>query len=455
MPKPYSRALLATISTAFILASLSSITLAADGPWRLNQALNLSEGFSLSGTHRSRFENIVDNVQPGTSPNDQVIAIRTTLNAQYRKGDFSSQLEFIDARQSLADRDSVLGNATVDSLDILQANIGHSFGANNNTNVRVGRFSEDWGSRRLMARNRFRNTINAFDGVVVHHQGNNDSELRFMASQVVRRLPTDKLSLLDNEYESDDSTGAQKFYGVHASLPNLFSNLSTEIYFYALREKDTSEVNTRNRQLNTAGFRLRSAQIPGSYDFEVESVVQTGERRSSTSPANTTDLDNRAFFQYLMLGYSFDVPSRLRVMLEFDYASGDSDPFDNDNERFDSLFGPTTFEFGVVGLYNPFNRSNLATPGLRVVLTPWENINLMASYRHFWLAEEKDSWGRTGIRDTSGDSGSYLGQHLQLRLRWDAIPGNLRIETGAIFLQARNLSDKNTEYVYAGTTFTF
>lgn len=455
MSNKYQLAPLATFFAALFIASVSPTTLAADAPWRLNDALGLSEGFSLSGSHRSRFENIVDNVRPGTSPNDQVIAIRTILNAEYRKDGFSSQLEFIDARQALADRDSVLGNATVDSLDILQANVGYNFGADNSTRVRVGRFSEDWGSRRLMARNRFRNTINSFDGVVVHHQGSNDSELRFMASQVVRRLPTDKTSLLDNDRESDDSTGGQKFYGVHASLPNLSSSFSTEFYFYALREKDTSQINTRNRQLNTAGFRLRSAPSTSAYDFEVESVVQTGERRSSTSPSDAIDLDNRGFFQYLMLGYSFDVPSRLRLMLEFDYASGDSDPLDQNNERFDSLFGPTTFEFGVVGLYNPFNRSNLATPGLRAVMTPWENINLMASYRHFWLAEEKDSWGRTGLRDSSGDSGSYLGQHLQLRVRWDVVPGNIRIETGAIFLKAKNLSNKNTEYFYAGTTFTF
>ncbi|NQV69673.1 MAG: alginate export family protein [Pseudohongiella sp.] len=455
MPNKSQLAPLTIFIASLAMISLSSISLAADAPWRLNEALGLSDGLSLSGSQRLRFENIVDNVQPGTSPNDQVLAIRTILNAQYRKGGFSSQLEFIDARQELADSDSVLGNSTVDSLDILQANIGHTFGAANNTAVRIGRFSEDWGSRRLMARNRFRNTINSFDGVVVHHQGSNDSEIRFMASQVVNRLPTDKLSLLDNENELDDSNSAQRFYGIHASLPNLSSRFSTELYFYALREKDTAEVNTRNRQLNTAGFRLRSAPSANAYDFEVETVVQTGERRSSTSPSNTTDLDNRAFFQYLMLGYSFDIPSRLRVMLEFDYASGDSDPLDRNNERFDSLFGPTTFEFGVVGLYNPFSRSNLATPGLRAEMTPWKNINLMASYRHFWLAEEKDSWGRTGLRDTSGDSDSYLGQHLELRVRWDVLPGNLRVETGAIFLQAKNLSDKNTEYFYAGTTFTF
>lgn len=428
---------------------------AAEGPWRLNDALELDQGFSLGGVQRTRYEHISDNVQPGTSPNDQVVAIRTLLNAQYRRGGFSSQLELMDARQELADEDSVLGNGTVNALSILQANVGYSFGSENNTNVRFGRFSEDWGSRRLMARNRFRNTINAFDGLVVHHQGSAGSETRFMASQVVRRLPADKPSLLDNEYEGDESSAAQRFYGVHTTLPELFSNLTTEFYFYALREKDSSDVRTRNRRINTAGFRLRSAATPGAYNFEIESVVQNGERRASTAATDVSDLDHRAYFQYLMLGYSFDVPSRLRLMLEFDYASGDSDPFDQDNERFDSLFGPTTFEFGVVGLYNPFNRSNLMTPGLRLEANPMENVGVMASYRHFWLAEEKDSWGRTGLRDVTGDSGSYLGQHLQLRIRWDIFPGNLRIETGAILLQAKNLSDNNADYFYVGSTFTF
>jgi len=450
-----SRSCRVLLSAVLVFTLLPTFTIAAEGPWRLNDALGLDQGFSLSGVQRIRLETISDNVQPGTSSNDQVVAIRTILNAEYKKGNFSSQLEIMDARQELADRDSVLKNSTVNSIDILQANIGYSFGARNNTQLRAGRFSEDWGSRRLMARNRFRNAINAWDGVVVHHQGNDGSELRAMATQVVRRLPTDFNSLLDNEHEADKSSDAQRFYGLHSSLPNLFESFSTELYFYALREKDTSDVRTRNRRINTAGFRLRSGSAPGSYDFEIESVIQTGERRASTSITDVTDLDHRAFFQYLVLGYSFDVPSRLRIMFEFDYASGDSDPSDQDNERFDSLFGPTTFEFGVVGLYNPFNRSNLITPGLRLTADLVENVSLMASYRHFWLAEDKDSWGRTGIRDVSGDSGSYLGQHLQLRLRWDVLPGNLRIETGAIFLQAKNLSDNNPTYFYAGTNFTF
>lgn len=437
------------------VVTCSPFSLAADGPWRLNDALGINQGFGLSGTQRTRYEHISDNVQPGTSANDQVLAIRTILNAEYQRGSFSWQVEFADIRQELADEGSVLGNSTVNSLDFLQANMGYTFGEDNNTNVRLGRFSEDWGSRRLMARNRFRNSINAFDGLVVHHDLDSGAELRFMATQVVRRLPTDKPSLLDNDHDSDESSDAQRFYGVHGSFPDLIEGVTSEFYLYSLREKDTADVRTRNRRLNTAGFRVRSGPSSGSYDFEIETVIQNGQRRASTAATDLTDLDHRAFFQYLGIGYSFDVPSNLRLLLEFDYATGDEDPFDQDNERFDSLFGPTTFEFGVVGLYNPFNRSNLITPGLRITADLAESVGFMASYRHFWLAEKRDSWGRTGIRDRSGESGSYLGQHLQLRLRWDVIPGNLRIETGAILLQAKNLSDKSSEYFYTGATFTF
>ena len=203
------------------------------------------------------------------------------------------------------------------------------------------------------------------------------------------------------------------------------------------------------------GFRLRKPPRAGEFEFEIETIFQTGKRRGSTAATDTTNLDHRAYFQYLMLGYTFDVPSNLRLQIELDYASGDNDPFDQNTERFDSLFGPTTFEFAVVGLYDPFNRSNILTPGIRLFADISTDVSLMASYRHWWLADAQDSWGRTGLRDRSGRSGRYLGQHLQLRLRWDVIPGNLRIETGGVYLDAKNLSSKEPKYFYTSATFTF
>jgi hypothetical protein len=450
-----------TINAARILllvtCSISPFTslIAAEGPWRLNDSLGLDEGFTLGLIQRTRFENISDNVQLGASDNDQVLAIRTLLNAQYNKGNFTSQLEFADIRQELADDDSILKSRTVNAADFLQANIGYRFGAEQNTWVRLGRFSEDWGSRRLMARNRFRNTINAFDGLVVHHDSDNGVQTRFMATQVVRRLPGDFASQLDNEIEADESSDAQRFYGFHSSLPNLFDAFTAEVFYYSIKEKDTSRARTRNKDFDSMGFRLRKPPRAGEFEFEIETIFQKGERHGSTASTDITKLDHRAYFQYLMLGYSFDVPSNLRLQFELDYASGDNNPFDQDNERFDSLFGPTTFEFAVVGLYDPFNRSNIVTPGVRLLADVTSDISLMASYRHWWLADAQDSWGRTGLRDKTGQSGRYLGQHLQLRLRWDVIPENLRIEAGGVYLDAKNLSEKEPKYFYTSATFTF
>ena len=82
-------------------------------------------------------------------------------------------------------------------------------------------------------------------------------------------------------------------------------------------------------------------------------------------------------------------------------------------------------------------------------------VDIMMLYRHLWLAEARDSWGRTGIQDVTGTSGDYLGQHLQLRVRWDIIPGNVAMESGAIIHETADLTNKDPRYAYAGLTFTF
>ncbi len=438
-----------------LFLACAGTALAAESPWRLNDALGLENGFSLSGSHRSRFENLTESLRVGKSENDRILTMRTILNGQYQADGFSAQLELMDSRQELADADSIIGTGTVNSLDILQANIGFNFGDEKHTSIKVGRFTADGGSRRLLARNRYRNTLNAFDGIELRHGFTNESSLRVLATQVVKRLPSDIASLLDNERESDESSDAEKFYALETSFPNLFEGISSEFYFYSIREKDTSKVATRNREIDSLGMRFRKAPSPGQHDWEIESVYQFGERRSSTAASNVTDLDHQAYFQFFMLGYSFDIPSRLRVLFEFDYASGDSDPLDQDSGRFDSVHGVTTFAFGPVGLYGVFSRSNIISPGLRATFNPSSNLNIMASYRHFWLAQAKDSLGRTGLRDVTGNTDRYLGQHLELRARWDVVPGNVRIETGVVFLQNENLSDNDTNFYYAGINFTF
>ena len=439
---------------------ISNSLLAADGPWSLSDALGLDDGFTLSGEHQSRFEHYDGNVFVGASPNDGAFFLRTTLDARYKQDGFSAQVEMMDARQGQADRDTRLTTSQVSTLDLLQANVAYKFGSDNSSEVRVGRFTQDWGSRTLIARNRYRNTINTLDGISFIHKQANGNEFKFLSAQPVRRTPRDRLSLLDNEHRGDKSSEALRIHGVFVNLPNLLTSLlnvdlNLETYYLALKEKDTRKLQTSNRDLHTFGFRARSSAAVNEWDINWESIFQTGERRASSNPLDTVDLDHQAFYQRVELAYSFDTPSRLRAIFEFNYASGDESPLDNDSGRFDTILGVSAFEFGPVSLYAPISRSNIITPGIRLTATPWANVALMADYRHFWLAEDKDSWGRTGQRDTTGNSGDYMGQHLELRVRWSVVPGNIRLDSGLIFLDAKNLIDEQSTFFYIGTKFDF
>ncbi|HAS48945.1 MAG TPA: hypothetical protein DCS33_06620 [Gammaproteobacteria bacterium] len=463
MPSISANSALKSLVVSTTLFALSVAAYGAEGPWTLSDALGLDNGFTISGEHQGRFEHYNGNVYAGASDNDGVFFYRTTIDAEYKRERFSAQVEVMDSRQGQADRDTRLSTSHVDSLDILQANVGLKFGENGASEVRIGRFTQDWGTRTLVARNRYRNTINSFDGVSFTHQQANGNEFKFLSTQPVRRTPRDRLSLLDNERQADKSSEALRLHGAFASLPNLLPtllnndalNLNLETYYLLLKEKDTRKLETSNRELHTFGFRIRSAAAPNTWDINLETIFQLGERRGSSNPADTVDLDHQAFHQRIELAYSFDTPSRLRAIFELNYASGDNSPFDGDSGRFDTLFGVTAFEFGPVALYAPISRSNIITPGIRLTATPWKNIALMADYRHFWLAENRDSWGRTGQRDITGSSGSYMGQHIELRVRWTAIPGNVRVDSGLIALNPKGLARDLSEFFYIGTKIDF
>lgn len=423
---------------------------AAEAPWRIQDALAPPEGFSIGLVHGSRFESISDNPRAGSSPDDSMIIQRTILDARYRSGGVKAQLELYDARQQLADDDAFVTNTAFNALEVLQATL--KFDLPRDGSIRLGRLTTDWGSRRFLARNRFRNAINAFDGFEWIQPLERGALVRLLGSQVIRRLPSDRLGLLDNERITDQSSDAQRFFAASYTLLPSSAPFDTDFFYFYLRETDRPGVATRDRRIHTTGLRLRKPAASGEFDFEIESMLQFGDSRIEKAAFRPL-LEHRAHFHYAALGYSF--PNSVRAVLEFDYASGDEDPYDLENGRFDSLFGVTTFEFGMVGLYQPFSRSNLVTPGIRLFAEPRPDLNVMVSYRHFWLAQARDFWGRTRMWDRSGESGDYLGQHLEFRIRWDVVPGNLQLDTGAVLLNGHGLFEENTRYGYLGLVFTF
>ena len=197
---------------------------------------------------------------------------------------------------------------------------------------------------------------------------------------------------------------------------------------------DDSDVETLSeRRLFTFGFRVLRSPQEGLFDYELETALQFGRGRRSEG---LRDVDGFAHFHHLTLGYTFARAWSPRLTLHYVYASGDKQPADDSWQRFDSLFGGRRFEFAPTSIFGPWSRSNINTPSVRLQLKPGSKWTAFVDYRAVWLASRRDEWVGTGAQDPTGGSGSYVGSQIELRVQWDLLPRNLRLELGYAHLFA-------------------
>jgi hypothetical protein len=79
------------------------------------------------------------------------------------------------------------------------------------------------------------------------------------------------------------------------------------------------------------------------------------------------------------------------------------------------------------------------------------------------LAADEDFWVPAGVVDPNGNSGSYVGSQVEMRLRFDVIPDNVRLEAGYAHLfagefidDAPNSNDQgDSDYVYTQISIDF
>ena len=437
-----------------LFSSIMSSVNAVDAPWRIQNALSFPTWFSLSGQHRTRFENLGEQFRTTENGGDQVLVLRTLVLAEmdFDKIKFAAEME--DSRSYLGDDGTPLSASVVNPLELLQAYVdiptNNLFLDGSKSHLRGGRMTMDVGSRRLVSRNRFRNAINAFTGADWQWTGPEKQQFRLFYTLPIQRR--DSGNILDNDARFDKEHTGVRFWGVYYAPANLPWGDHREVYLFGLNEDDVKGWQTRNRDLYTPGFRIYREPAKNKFDYQIESVFQFGKSRSSTSAANVTDLDHFAHFQHIEVGYTFNANWSPQLLLQYDYASGDDDPDDNDNNRFDTLYGARRFDFGPTGIYGPFARSNLSTPGIRLKLKPDANLTSFISLRGFWLADDDDAWTTTGIRNAPGESDSYIASQIEIRVRWELIPKNLRIEGGVAYLFAGDLMDNagkdDTTYFY-------
>jgi hypothetical protein len=391
----------------------------------------------VTGDQRTRYESLNNRYRRDTEGSDQGLFLRNRLQIELRSDVSEVAVELMDCRGYLRDSGSKFATSQVNAIEPIQI-----YGARHMQDVlwpcdellfQAGRLTMDVGSRRLVARNRFRNTVNTFTGLNVIWTADSGESLQAFWTLPIQRLPFDQQGLSGNGVVFDSEHLDVQFWGVVGALPKCIGNAYLEGYGFGLHEDDSPGRKPGNRELYTIGFRTGTKPISGRFDFELESAVQFGTSRQTVLSEDTTDLDHAAFFQHAELGYTWEVNSKLRAAFQFDYASGDADPFDNENNRFDTLFGARRFEFGPTGIYGPFARSNLVTPGYRITFTQFSSWKVMFAHRLYWLASSTDAWTTAALQDVTGASGRYLGHQPEIRIRCAAVPDTITVDAGTAY----------------------
>lgn len=453
---------------AFAIACVQSASAAFAGePWRLDEALGAPDWLDAGGSYRIRYETLDGAFRKGAAGSDQILVERLLFGVRAHWNAVYLGAELEDSRTQLADAGTPLGTDEVDTFEPLQIYAGlresDVVQSGDSLDVRAGRITIDAGSRRLVARNRFRNTLNAFTGIEGVWTGAGGTEVQAFYVLPVQREPANRDALAHNSTQLDKESFRVELWGILVSQKNLLGRASGEVYLYGLHERDRPGVAVADRDLYTPGLRLFAKPKAGAWDFEIEGALQFGTSRFTPSPSDTADLDHFAGFFHGDVAYSFDVQWSPRLVLQYDYASGDEHPGDRVNNRFDTLFGARRFDFGPTGIYGAFARSNIDSPGFRIEAKPAAGLGGFIGYRAVWLAASRDVLTAANLRDVAGDTGNFVGHQIEAELHYDLLPGNLVLETGGAYLidgpflrHAPGAPHAgNTSYFYVQSTLSF
>ncbi len=410
-----------------------------------------------SGNHRLRYEYMHNGPRPNAAVIDDLLVSRLYLDTKVNAGHWFGELEIQDSRGWFEGESTPIGTDDINTLEPIQAFIGWRGGDDLPLQISVGRITKNLSTRRLVARNRYRNTTNGFSGVDVKWRGE-DWAINAFAFRPVIREPSDRESIANNEFELDKTSPGQQFWGAELK-PATSSEWTAHIL--ALHESDRPDFPSRNRRLVTTGGQWYHLNKQSGIHTAGELGIQFGKSRATSADLDTRDLDHFAWFMHAEAGLRSEYLWQGRMSVLFDYASGDHSLGDGSTQRFDNLFGARRFDFGPTGIYGPQGRSNMISPGIRWDSQPLQPTRLMVVWRGFWLAEPFDIHAGTGFQDDFRGK-RYVGQQVEARIR-QAVTDDLGLEAGAAYLIKGGLlrgdafaqGDEDGAYLYLQTTLRF
>jgi len=383
-------------------------------PRYLSAALNTPEWLDVAFANRIRREGFD---YPFTADQEGTTwdwGQRTRFRTTARWKQFRAEFELQGANSGEDSDTDVVGSSTFNAANVQQLfasmTLPNVLNSGLRTDLHFGRINLDIGSRRIVARSRFSNTSQAFDGIHWRLAKTKEWFFRAFFSQAVFNDDnTERLALFTNKDEL--------FWGMSAENRQFFW-ARAQLYYYGTDFE--SKGDRASRTHSTIGLRVYDPPRSGEFDFDTESVIQFGKFDGR---------DHLAHFHHISFGYTFPYLWSPRVLAMYDYASGTNNPNGKKNHTFDGLFGARRFELSATSLFGPFFRSNISSPGIRLITHPLPTLTLNMKYRAWYLAQSRDEWTNSGMQDPTGDAGKFLGQDLEVRIQWNPSP-NINIDAG-------------------------
>ena len=410
--------------------------------WSVHDILGLPDWLEFTVDQRTRYEDMDGQFRAGAKGGDQQIPLQTDLWLAAHLGEFRIGAEFQDGRESggnigPGNNANNLTNSAADTLDFVQAYVSWAdknvLDTGLGAEVKAGRQTMDYGSGRLVSRIVYKNVAPRFTGARLRLLDNAKWQLNAFATMPVVVFPTSATAINNNVTQFDQEATRTWFSGFILEGYNLAAHINSELYLYNLDENDSFNNPTRKRQYLTPGMRFYIKPSVGNFDFQAEGMGQFGTVRVNTT--STQNLYHQAWSSHVEAGYTVDMPWTPRFSMEYDYATGTNKQGGNTDQRFDPLYGGSPIDFGPAGIFQPFVRSNINTPGYRMAVSPRPDVLLSMQQRLIWLASAGDCWGLSNCSGTNlimqptKTSGSYVGDMLGFTARYD-FNSSLNFETG-------------------------
>jgi hypothetical protein len=280
--------------------------------------------------------------------------------------------------------------------------------------------------------------------------------------------------VIPDRFEFDVSDPHDRFSGLYASTRKLIPFQESQLYFLAhnVDEHSATEQNDKlyplasPRDIYTIGARVKSLlQKLNGWDYEAEVAGQFGRfKYSNTTPS----LEQRALAAHVAGGYTWTrTPGTPRLGLEYNFASGDSNPTDGKHGTFDNLFPTNHGAYGIMDFFALQNMHDLHTSGS---IKPIEKVTIKLDGYAYWLADTQDYFysangapRKTGGYGLTPTAGSYVGSEVDLTGNY-AITQYASFQAGfGHFFKGDYITDslathggsKDANYVFAQVYFNF